>query len=515
MRIHHRFVEARGGDVALEVHLHFAGEAHALDPGHQRADAVGQALGQHRHHEAREVHRGGALDGFVVQRRAGAHVVRHVGDGDDQAEAIGVGFAPDGVVEVLGVLAVNGDQRHLAQVHAVDDFRRGHVHRHQRGFGQRLAREHVRQVVAVDGGFHHQRRRQLVAQHQQDAADGRPAVLRRGRHFHHHQLPFAGLVAVFGWNQHFGQHAAVVGDHHADARAFAVAAGEAREAVLQHFDDGAFAAAAAVNAGDAGQHAVAVQRLAHFGRRQEQVFAAVLGLHEAEAVRVGDDGAGDQVELLGRGVAAAAVHQQLAVAHHGGQAARQGLEAVGRGEPQGPGDVLGGERAVAVADEVAEGFAAGDGLFVLARLAGGMRIGQPGAAVRTARGLAGAPGAGEGGLAAGLGACLAALFAAGLGAGLAGGLGFGFGLGGTGRRCRAGRACAFRHPRRQFAAGATLLGRLCHVRHGTPAAEPDRSKRSRALTRRSVAINLSGFLLHRTGSTCPGGGIGRRTSFRY
>jgi hypothetical protein len=41
-----------------------------------------------------------------------------VGDGDDQAEPTGVGFGVDGVVEVLCVFAVDGDQGQLAQVNA-------------------------------------------------------------------------------------------------------------------------------------------------------------------------------------------------------------------------------------------------------------------------------------------------------------------------------------------------------------------------------------------------------------
>ena len=52
------------------------------------------------------------------------------------------------------------------------------------------------------------------------------------------------------------------------------AADQASQAALQHFDDRAFAAAAPVHAGDAGQHAVAMHGLAHLERRQEQVVAA-------------------------------------------------------------------------------------------------------------------------------------------------------------------------------------------------------------------------------------------------
>ena len=75
------------------------------------------------------------------------------------------------------------------------------------------------------------------------------------------------------------QHQAVFLDHAAD---------QARRAAFQHFDDRALAAAAAIDADDAGQHAVAVQHLAHLGRRQIQIVAALVGTQEAVAFGVGD-----------------------------------------------------------------------------------------------------------------------------------------------------------------------------------------------------------------------------------
>jgi hypothetical protein len=54
-----------------------------------------------------------------------------------------------------------------AQVDAPGDHRRLHLQRHRGGFVQHFRREFVRQVVAVDRGLDHQRRRELVAQHRQ------------------------------------------------------------------------------------------------------------------------------------------------------------------------------------------------------------------------------------------------------------------------------------------------------------------------------------------------------------
>ena len=44
-----------------------------------------------------------------------------VGDGDDEAEAGAVGFGVDGVVEVAGVFAVDGDEGRVAEVFAISE----------------------------------------------------------------------------------------------------------------------------------------------------------------------------------------------------------------------------------------------------------------------------------------------------------------------------------------------------------------------------------------------------------
>jgi hypothetical protein len=75
----------------------------------------------------------------------------HVGDRDQQVPAawvfrIAVGLGPDRVVEVPGVLAVDGDQGNFAEVFAA--LRRGRPG--CGGLGERRRRKHRRQIVFVD-----------------------------------------------------------------------------------------------------------------------------------------------------------------------------------------------------------------------------------------------------------------------------------------------------------------------------------------------------------------------------
>ena len=371
VRVHHCFVEARMDDLAFAVHLHVADKAHAVDLGHQRADAVGQRLRQHRHHEPGEVDRGRALLRFIVQRRTGTHVIGDVGDRHDQAEAFGIGFAVDRVVEVLGVLTIDGDQRRIAQVFAVADLFGCDHHRHGGGFSQHFSRELERQLMAVDGGFHHQRGRQLVAEYGDDAADRRAAGVRRLGQLADHQLAVAGIAGLVGRDLHVALHALVVGHHVVDAELDAEAADQAAHATLEHTRDARLATATTIDAGHVDQHAVAMQHLAHFERRQEQIVATFDRAQEAEPFRVGDHHAGDQVDRLQRRETATAVLHQLAVTAHRAQALAQSIGTVRFGQAEVDGDLFGGLRAIAAVKQLQDRLTAGDRLRIALGLACG------------------------------------------------------------------------------------------------------------------------------------------------
>ena len=74
---------------------------------------------------AEATRRGLARAGFAVEGRVVLHIVRDVGDADDDVDLLLARalLCPDGVVEVLGGLAVDGDDGQLAQVLAADKVR--------------------------------------------------------------------------------------------------------------------------------------------------------------------------------------------------------------------------------------------------------------------------------------------------------------------------------------------------------------------------------------------------------
>ena len=105
--------------IGADDHAH--GERRTIYVRPQRAEIVGDALGQHRHDAIGKIDRVAALGGRAIERRARMHVMGDVGDGDaDNVAAriarIRIGHRVDGVVVILGVGWIDGDEWHLAPV---------------------------------------------------------------------------------------------------------------------------------------------------------------------------------------------------------------------------------------------------------------------------------------------------------------------------------------------------------------------------------------------------------------
>ena len=89
----------------------------------QRADAVAQLFRQHRDDPVDEIDAVAARAGFRVERRAGLHVMRDVGDVDENLEvAVGQDAVGERVVEILRVVGIDGQGEDLAEILAPARF---------------------------------------------------------------------------------------------------------------------------------------------------------------------------------------------------------------------------------------------------------------------------------------------------------------------------------------------------------------------------------------------------------
>ncbi|CPO42827.1 Uncharacterised protein [Bordetella pertussis] len=311
MRMHHRVVELvgrhRSGLGAGRRDHHVAHQHQAVDIGVERAQPVGQHLGQHRNHAARKIHAGAALVGIVIERVVGPHIVADVGDGHQQAPGrplalAGAQFdrlAVHRVVEIARVLAVDGDQRHVAQIDALLQIGLAYRVRQPRGLlvrGLRKIDRHV-ELAHRDLDFH----AGIVdlAQHLIHAAQRLRMAGGLLHDLHRHHLPMLGAVGVAGRNENVVLDALVLGHDDGQPMFVQETAHQFVGAPLDDLDDGAFRLAA-VLARRLDQDAVAVQHFEHLARRQENIGPAVIPHQEAEAIAVALYAAGHEIQLGGQ-----------------------------------------------------------------------------------------------------------------------------------------------------------------------------------------------------------------------
>ena len=198
MAVHDPGVELVGMHLALGRDQHVADHAQAIHIGVQRAQAVGQLLGQHGNHAAREIDTGGAVVGIDVDGIAVLHIVAHIGNRHQQAPPLGTPdlgrLAIHGIVEVARILAIDGAQRHIAQVHTAfavlgHDLFRQRLSRCQTGF-----RKHMRHAIFAHRDLDFHTGVIDLAQHFHDAPHGLPEQRRRLCQLHHHHLARLGLA---------------------------------------------------------------------------------------------------------------------------------------------------------------------------------------------------------------------------------------------------------------------------------------------------------------------------------
>ncbi|VWC36931.1 hypothetical protein BPS26883_06741 [Burkholderia pseudomultivorans] len=356
-------------DLAARRDHDVAREHAAVDLRIQRAQAVRQFLRQHRDHAAREIDRRAALERVGVEPAARLHVVRHVGDRDDQPEAVAAAdldrLAVDRIVEVARVLAVDRHERHVAQVDAEAQVGRAHLVRQRGGIVERRLAELVRHAVLAHRDLDLHARIVDVAEHLDDAAERLRMAAREIGQLDDDDLPDLRLLHVLR-DQDVVADALVFGRD--DQRAVLVeqAADHALVRALGHLDDMPFGAAAAVVADDPRQHAVVVHHLLHLAVRQEQVILAVVADHEAVAVAMALHATGDEVRRMGELVMPALVEADLAVALHRGDAPEEPFALLTL-DRQGFGDVVGGQRRVARTQHAENLFTARNGVRIFAQ----------------------------------------------------------------------------------------------------------------------------------------------------
>ena len=276
-------------------------------------------LRQHRDHPVREIHRRCARPRLDVEFAAGTHVVAHVGDRDDEAPAAPAArLRIHGVVEVLGVGAVDRHERQLAQILASGQVRRFDVRAEAVRGAQDFGRKLLRQIVAQHRKACREVRWTQVLEHLDDATLSRILALGTLRDLDDHVVLVFGAVAVA---QRYFDRIPVTRILGRDAAATGACVPDAADAfgrIADAPDEPRHAPAAVVDADGAHFDPIVMHERCRVGAREHERCRAVVGHDQNFAAGASAHPARNSFGLA-RSAEAVLALQCLSVAHHGGK----------------------------------------------------------------------------------------------------------------------------------------------------------------------------------------------------
>ena len=244
--------------------------------------------------------------------------------------------------------------------------------------------------MGADGDIGLHPRGHVVAQDLRHPADRRGALGRLIGDLRDHDLALGGTAQAIARDDDVMGEPLVVRHHEADPALLVEAADDAAGVALQGLRHGPLQATAPIATADPDHHPIAMEQSLHVLGVEIEVIAAVVRPHEAEAVLVADHPPDDQVATVDDTEGVLAVTQELAVPHHGAQAALQGDQVILGGEVQGLGQLRELQRGAVGGQGLEDELATRDGVFVFLQLALAMRVlVASGAARRRGRGFGG------------------------------------------------------------------------------------------------------------------------------
>ena len=268
MAEHHRRVELVGVNLAVRGDQHVADHAQTLHFRVQRTQTVGELLGQHGNHAAREIHAGGAVIRIHIDVVAGLHIVAHIGNRHQQTPALAAahlrGLAIHGIVKVACVFAIDGDQRNVGQIDAAALVLRTHLFRQFLRQRQARRRELMRHTILAHRDLDFHAGIVHLAQHLGHATDWLTIESRRLGQFDHHHLPRLGRARGALGDQHILTITLVFRRHQPHTTLIEQSADDGIVRTLDDLDDAPLGTPALVVARNAHTHLVTVQNGAHF-----------------------------------------------------------------------------------------------------------------------------------------------------------------------------------------------------------------------------------------------------------
>jgi hypothetical protein len=181
----------------------------------------------------------------------------------------------------------------------------------------------VREIVLAKRDLDLHSRIGVVAEDLDHAAHRLRVLCRLLEDFRDNHLPRLRATEVLGGNEDVLADALVLGDDEGHLVLEEEAPHNLVVRALEHFDDRSLEPPAAIDAGHAREHDVAVQHLLHLLLREEEIVLSIVGLEEPVAIGMTDHLAANEARLVGDEDRATAVAHDLPLALHRGETARK------------------------------------------------------------------------------------------------------------------------------------------------------------------------------------------------
>ena len=241
-------------------------------------------------------------------------------------------------------------------------------------FFYNCVRPDVGNVVAAQCNVDLHTGRHVVANHLNHVALGLEARSRPVSNFHLNKLTLFSTGITPWRHQHFLLNFRVIGHNKANAAFFVIATNNAFVGTGDHLNHRTFTTTTAIKTRNPRQSTVTIEHQAHLRGTQKQIITAIIRHQKAKTITVPAHAPKNQVELINRGIGAAAGIDQLAITLHGAKTATQGFELLFSGHAKFISQLFASGWRAALIQVLQNQFTTWNGVFIFFRFTSGLGI---------------------------------------------------------------------------------------------------------------------------------------------
>ena len=130
VRADHTLHDLMACHLAFFINIHKTAQGQPVQPFIERADPVGEGMGQHGNHPVCQINAGAPFQGLPVQSAVFLDIIGHIRDMDTQMPAVFVLCEGNGIIQVFRILAVYRHHKKIPKIGPSEGIRPGNRHIH-------------------------------------------------------------------------------------------------------------------------------------------------------------------------------------------------------------------------------------------------------------------------------------------------------------------------------------------------------------------------------------------------